>query len=88
MIFEFGGVLCWYEYARSRMELKRQKSVIQLVARKEELGKDTLTTSTLETTFKKAKKNPLNDNGGIRARSCMRDEQTLKVTAETDNGID
>jgi len=44
IIFEFDGIQRWCEYARSRMELKRQKSVMQLEryrelkARKRELG--------------------------------------------------
>jgi len=80
------------------MELKRQKSVMQLErykemkARKKELGQVILTTPALEiqleTESKKVRKNPLlNDNEGIGARSCMREEPTLKVTAETDNSL-
>jgi len=78
------------------MELKRQKSVLQLEryrelkARKQELGKATLITPTLEiqseTSSKKARKNPvLNENEGIDASCCTKDEPTSKVTAEMDN---
>lgn len=66
IIFQFDGIHRWYEYARSRMELKRQKSVMQqerykeLKGRKRELGKATLITPTvnvqLETSWKKARK--------------------------------
>jgi len=96
IIFEFDGIKRWCGHARSRMELKRQRSVLQLErykelkARKQELGKATLITPTLEiqseTSSKKARKNPvLNENEGIDVRCCTKDEPTLKVTAEIYN---
>jgi len=96
IIFEFDGIQRWCGYARSRMELKRQKSVMQLEryrelkAKKREFGKATMITSTLEiqseTSSKNQGKNPvLNDNEGIGPRSGTRNAPALKVTAEMDN---